>query len=262
MELRDLRGLSGVGVDAYRIVGATPGEHIGLPSPSVTLIVDLGDGLELSEPARTGRRVFRCCLGGMHLVPVTVHHDGTQIGVAVRLAPAAVSALFGLPAGELWTTKIELGDAAPALARRLYDETGAVPHEMRGALARRILGEALGAAVPRTVDPDARRAWRAIVATHGQITVARMVELSGWSARYLAGVFTAEYGVGPKQAARLVRFDHARRQLEAGGSIAAVAADCGYADQSHLTREFAAISGHPPNEFLVVRANEFSGAVG
>jgi AraC-like DNA-binding protein len=48
--------------------------------------------------------------------------------------------------------------------------------------------------------------------------------------------------------------------LETGGAIADVAADCGYADQAHLTREFARITGHPPKEFLAVRASEFSGA--
>ena len=75
--------------------------------------------------------------------------------------------------------------------------------------------------------PDAERAWRLIQHAGGQITVARLVELSGWSARYLTRVFTAEYGVGPKQAARLARFDHARAELETGGAIADVAADCG-----------------------------------
>lgn len=87
-----------------------------------------------------------------------------------------------------------------------------------------------------------------------------MAERSGWSRRRLTTVFTAEYGMGPKQAARLFRFDHARRRLEAGGAIADVAAACGYADQAHLTREFRDFTGHPPREFLTVRAAEFAGA--
>jgi AraC-like DNA-binding protein len=260
VELRHVRGLTGISINPYRIIGAAPGDHLGLPSSTVTLIVDLDGGLSLSEPDRSGRRTFRCCLGGMHLRPVIIHHTGTQIGVAASLSPAAVRALFGLPAAELWTTNIELGDVAPGLARRLYDATGTVPHEERGPVAARIIDEATSVARARAIDPDAERAWRLIQHAGGQITVARLVELSGWSARYLTRVFTAEYGVGPKQAARLARFDHARAELETGGAIADVAADCGYADQAHLTREFARITGHPPKEFLAVRASEFSGA--
>ncbi|GAB08169.1 putative AraC family transcriptional regulator [Gordonia araii NBRC 100433] len=260
MELRDVRGLTGIEVNPYRIVGAEPGEHIGLPSSTVTLIVDLASGLNLSEPEQARVRTFRCCLGGMHLRPVTIHHDGTQIGIALGLDPAAARTLFGVPAGELWSTNIELDAAAPGLARRLYDETGAVPHEQRAAVAKRIVAEVARSSSSPPANPDAEHAWRVIQQTRGAITVAELVERSGWSARRLTGVFTAEYGAGPKQAARLARFDHARERLEAGEAIAAVAFACGYSDQSHLTREFTAIAGHPPREFLAVRAAEFSGA--
>ncbi|QKT05929.1 helix-turn-helix transcriptional regulator [Gordonia sp. X0973] len=260
MELRDVRRLSGVAIHPYRIVGAEPGEHIGLPSSTVTLIVDLDDGLRLSEPGRAGTRVFRTCLGGMHAEPVTIHHEGTQIGVAVSLAPSAVRTVFGLPAAQLWRTNIDLDDVAPGLARRLYDETGAVPHDERAGLAAGIIADAVGPSNGGSGDPDAERAWRLIQRTRGRITVSRLVELSGWSARYLTGVFTNEYGIGPKQAARIARYEHARQQLEAGATIVDAAFACGYSDQAHLTREFAAITGYPPKQFLAVRAAEFSGA--
>lgn len=257
MELRHLRGLT---ITPYRIVGAQPGEHIGLPSSTVTLVVDLDDGLRITESAHAPQRTFRCCLGGMHLEPVTIHHDGSQIGVQLNLDPTAFRTLFAMPAGEVWTTNTELGDAAPALARRLYDETGAVPYEQRAAVTARIIVEEVRSQRAQQADADAQYAWQLIQRTRGRITVAQLVELSGWSARKLTGVFTAEYGVGLKQAARLTRFEHARTRLEGGESIADVAVECGYADQAHLTREFAAITGHPPKEFLRVRAAEFSGA--
>ncbi|GED96422.1 helix-turn-helix domain-containing protein [Gordonia crocea] len=259
MELRDVRRLTpGIDVNAYRIVGAAPGEHIGLPSSTVTLIVDLDDGLRLSEPGSPEPRTFRTCLGGMHLDPVTIHHGGTQIGVAAHLGPAAVRALFGMPAGEFWTTNIELSDAAPGLADRLYESTVEVPHDARAAVARHVLADAVASRPPVRADPDAEQAWRVIQHERGRVTVSNLVAWSCWSARYLTKVFTAEYGIGLKQAARLARFDHARERLESGDPIATVSAVCGYADQAHLTREFAAITGHPPAQFLAVRAAEFS----
>jgi transcriptional regulator GlxA family with amidase domain len=69
----------------------------------------------------------------------------------------------------------------------------------------------------------------------------------GWSRRHLSQRFTDEYGIGPKQTARLVRFQRARDLVAAGTRpLAEVAVDCGYADQAHLTREFCELAGDPP----------------
>ena len=56
----------------------------------------------------------------------------------------------------------------------------------------------------------------------------------------------------PKAYARLLRFQRATEALVAGGEprLAEVAADCGYADQSHLNREFRALAGTTPFSFV------------
>jgi hypothetical protein len=54
----------------------------------------------------------------------------------------------------------------------------------------------------------------------------------GWSARYLTDRFRAEVGLRPKEAARVARFDRARRALKPGTRLADVAAVHGFADQS------------------------------
>ena len=85
----------------------------------------------------------------------------------------------------------------------------------------------------------------------------------GWSPRYLGSRLQAETGLTPKAAARVVRFDRARRLLQrwsastAGGPppvLADLAAGCGYYDQAHLAREFRAFAGCPPTQWL---AEEF-----
>jgi len=77
----------------------------------------------------------------------------------------------------------------------------------------------------------------------------------------------------PKAAARVIRFDRARKLLvrnlasataDAGYRLAHhrlapyrladLAADCGYFDQAHLAREFRALAGCPPSQWL---AEEF-----
>ncbi len=68
----------------------------------------------------------------------------------------------------------------------------------------------------------------------------------GWGGECLWSRFRSQIGVTPKRAAQLARFDHAAHLLAAGHAAAGVAAQSGYADQSHLHREVKAIAGVTP----------------
>ena len=82
-----------------------------------------------------------------------------------------------------------------------------------------------------------------------------MAAETGWSGRHLTSRFRTEIGLTPKAAARVVRFDRARHLLaaNAGGTghhLADLAAACGYFDQAHLAREFRALAGCPPSQWI------------
>ncbi|WP_231703171.1 helix-turn-helix domain-containing protein [Tsukamurella asaccharolytica] len=241
---------------AYDIGVVVPGTHLAVPSPTLTMIIDLGHGLELTGPGLAERTTFRLCLSGMHPTPYVVHHDGLQRGVQVDVRPSLVRALTGAPAAELGGEAVELDDLVPGLAAELYGRTAGAPAGDRESVAAAVL--ARYATSGREVQPDAAAAWAHLAARAGRVTVAELVERSGWSARYLAMKFTAEFGMGIKQAARLMRFDAARRALEAGECPADVAAGAGYADQAHLSREVRAFVGHSPSAYLALRRSEFA----
>ncbi len=60
-------------------------------------------------------------------------------------------------------------------------------------------------------------------------------------------VFREQVGMNPKEYARVVRFQKAMRMLQIGSrDYACIAYHCGYADQSHLIRDFKVMSGHTP----------------
>jgi transcriptional regulator GlxA family with amidase domain len=79
------------------------------------------------------------------------------------------------------------------------------------------------------------------------------------SRRRLSTLFVAELGITPKEAARTMRFTHAVARIGEGVrrsslDLAGVAAECGFADQSHLDREFGAFAGTSPSAWI---AEEF-----
>ncbi|MGH3331891.1 MAG: helix-turn-helix domain-containing protein, partial [Nocardioidaceae bacterium] len=70
-----------------------------------------------------------------------------------------------------------------------------------------------------------------------------------------AAQFKGEYGLTPKQAARVMRFEHSWDLLRmAPRRLADVAATTGYADQAHMTREWRDLAGYTPVEW---RRSEF-----
>lgn len=75
---------------------------------------------------------------------------------------------------------------------------------------------------------------------------------TGLSSRQIERKFKREIGVGPKEFARIVRFQSIIKQASACGSPNwnEIAHSHGYSDQSHLIREFKAFSGSTPSLYV------------
>ena len=83
--------------------------------------------------------------------------------------------------------------------------------------------------------------------------VAQLAEASGLSERKLQRLFSEYVGVSPKWVMRRARLHEAALRVEADGAEsvdwATLAADLGYSDQAHLTRDFTATLGIPPTRY-------------
>jgi len=79
------------------------------------------------------------------------------------------------------------------------------------------------------------------------IPLSRLASECGLSGRHFARAFRGSTGVPQHRWFLNYRVDRAKDLLRAGtSSLVAVAADCGFADQSHFTRVFTAIVGVTP----------------
>jgi AraC-like DNA-binding protein len=248
----DLRGAI-VRWTGYRYDGLTPGSHLGLPSPALTIVIALGapTALAATPDPEQPPTTYGALVGGLHLRPAVIAYGTSMYGMQIDLAPAGARQLLGLPAGELSPAVVDLEDvlgrAAGELRERLHDAGGWRErfHVLATALQRRRQG-----ALP-TTNASIDGAWRRLI-RDPRARVGDVARDVGYSRRRLDQRFQAEYGGTPKQAARLARFDRSRRALQVAGqpALAVVAASAGYYDQAHMAREWNELAGCPPSRWL------------
>ncbi|WP_454195303.1 helix-turn-helix domain-containing protein [Nocardia sp. Marseille-Q1738] len=238
----------------YRMSGFAASIHRGLPSRHMTFIVAIGptiDVVEQTDPRQSPQN-YRCVLSGLQASTALIAHDGYQEGVAVELTPLGCRTLFGMPAAALWDTSVEFADVVGPVGMELWDRLQHAPTwPDRFAACNRVLSAL--ADPDRVVGPELAWAWHTLVRSGGGVAVGPLAEGIGWSRQHLTRRFNREFGSSPKLAARIIRFERARRMLAHTPSyitIAQVAAACGYYDQAHLDRDFADLAGTSPTGWL------------
>lgn len=127
-------------------------------------------------------------------------------------------------------------------------------------LTRHVLAAILvrhGEASTRRVEPRAAGCDRmARVRDHLQahyaddVNVQTLAAIAGLSRAHLTRAFAQHFGVPPHIYLNAVRIRKAQEAMLAGGSLADVAADCGFADQSHFNRRFKGALGVTPAQWL------------
>jgi len=183
--------------------------------------------------------------------PVITETRPGAVFVGVRFRPAAGGQVLGLPLSELRDQRVPLLDihtaglrAARGLPAALQPaEAAAAVLDVAGALiADGTYDPAISAAAALLRDPAAR--------------TEEVAERVGLSERQFRRRAHAAIGYGPKTLQRILRFQRFVRLIDAASEptdLATFAAETGYADQPHLTRECAALSGLTPTVLARVR---------
>jgi transcriptional regulator GlxA family with amidase domain len=92
-----------------------------------------------------------------------------------------------------------------------------------------------------------------ISAHQGNVPMALLGHMTGWSSRHLRRMFHESIGVGPKTFCRIIRFMSAFRILRRNPrpNLLDVALDAGYYDQAHFIHEFEDFYGSSPSTIFV-----------
>src|SRR3954451_6294360 len=192
-------------------------------------------------------RVAELVVAGPDRRPVMsqVEAGGTVVGL--RLRPGVAGRALGLPASELSDERPPLDSVWGRVGAELAERIGS---ERTPRLQRAVLEDAL---LSRRRDMDAPDPLVMAATRRRGLPGSRVRALSialHASERQLLRRFRAAVGYGPKTLDRVLRFQRflSRAPAVAGGEevLAGLAAELGYADQAHLTRECVTLSGLTP----------------
>jgi AraC-like DNA-binding protein len=161
--------------------------------------------------------------------------------VGARFRPGAGGAVLGVPLSELLDQRVDVAELPVIPARRL---PGSLPP---AEALRRVAGIAAELVTEHPPDRLVLEAARQLgrPGERADLVAGRL----GVSERQLRRRCQAAAGYGPRMMMRVLRFRRFLSRIDAAGSaadLAGVAADVGYADQAHLTRESTRLAGLPP----------------
>jgi AraC-like DNA-binding protein len=213
-----------------------------LPDACVDLVWAQGSGVFVAGPD-TGP------------APATLT-PGTVLA-AVRFTPGAGGPALGMPLSALLNQRVDAADLgsepAAALAR--------LPRTVAPDVALRMLVDAAGAMVAeRPADRLVTEGARLLGHTRARVDI--VADRLGVSERQLRRRCQAAVGYGPATLRRVLRFRRFVSWIDADGGmggaaddgdLARVAADLGYADQAHLTRESVRLAGLTPAALIASR---------
>jgi AraC-like DNA-binding protein len=166
-----------------------------------------------------------------------------SVFVGLRFLPGAGAAALGVPLAEVRDQRVDVAELWPRLAQRLGPDLTPV----------QVL-EALTEIAARGGPPDRAVQAGALRLADPRTRVERLAADLGFSERQLRRRFDSAVGYGPKTLQRVLRFRRVLAGLDQRVDLARLAADAGYADQAHLSRECVRLSGLSPTALAATRA--------
>ena len=225
-----------------------------MPDGGVELILDLrNEPKEWREidGDKSTHAVRRSWISGQHIRPIAIEAAQNSCMIGARFRPGGAHAVLALPLSDLNGSVVEMdllwGDTIHELRERLLAATSV---DARFAiLEAALLWHARGRL---EVDRTLACALAQIAARTEPVSIRRMAGEIGVSQRRLVQLFETRVGLKPKLFARVMRFQRVLRRLERTPrpSWSALAAAYGYVDQSHFIRDFRALSGFTPTEYM------------
>jgi AraC-like DNA-binding protein len=237
-----------------------------IPDGAIQIIVDLTETpkkLYAGETSDIAVDFRRAWISGMQQRWIVIEAQQASSMLVIRFRPGGAYAFVHHDADALESSvhplDSVLGDSAVSSLRDRVLAAQTIAAKFTAAEAWLAERAAPDVPVNAAVAYLARRLDRPV-----GLRIRDLAEEVGFTERHLLSLFRRWIGTGPKQYARIARFGHVLGGLSCsspfdpslrGGPLpdpdwAAIAAQFGYADQSHLSHDFRAFAGMTPGDYV------------
>ena len=173
---------------------------------------------------------------------LVLRQKGEMDVTGLRLHPWAAGALGPVP-GQWRNRAVPLADILGAASQTLLDVA-------RSCAALEAFSDAAAAILEPclTIPPvqaDVREHIEALAGGEAR-SIDDLAARAGTSSRTIGRRFERACGLTAGEVIRIQRFGRARAAIKAGAALSDAAADAGYADQAHMTRDFRRLAGATP----------------
>lgn len=222
-----------------------------IPTGNIELVFHRGSPME-----RKGQTIPTTSLSGQSLSFADLIPTGTVNMIAVVFHPFGAKAFFNLPIYELSNLVVSADDLGMESLKKLEDNILNTTND--NDCIRAIESFLIGRLNPLK-EYNHKRMLAAVSTINlcsDDLSVSRLAGTVCLSKKQFERIFSEHVGATPKEFMRIVRFHKALYTLQNNPAMnfTALAYECGYYDQSHMTNEFKLFSGYTPGQYVAICA--------
>jgi AraC-like DNA-binding protein len=234
-----------------KAVGTTPTQAATVPTGMMSLIFHRGNRLRSLHDNELHPRAF---LSGQEKSYANLEYAGQINMLSVVFRPAGARTFFNLPLNKIYNLRVTAGDMEDRDLQKLENALTSTENDR---LCILLIEQFLLKRLTRLAEHNIKRIESSIrLINSGQTDVNRLADAACLSTKQFNRLFSEHVGSNPKEFSLIVRFQRALHTLEARPqtSLTALAHECGYFDQSHMIKDFKALSGYTPGEYIAACA--------
>lgn len=222
-----------------------------VPTGMMSLLFHRGNQLFSVYDNALHPRVF---LSGQERTFTDLKYNGQVNIISVVFRPVGARAFFNLPVDRTTGLRLTAEELEDNELRELEKTIISTADDQ---MCIRLIEKFLFRRLRKPATYNLKRIDSAIrLINAGEDEITRLANAACMSTKQFTRVFSEHTGAHPKEFSRVVRFQRALHLLENSVhlNMAALACECGYFDQSHMIRDFKALSGYTPGEYLAACA--------
>lgn len=220
-----------------------------VPCGMMNLIFHRGNRLLSIHDNELHPRTF---LSGHEKSFADLKYSGQVNMISVVFRPAGTKAFFNLPLNRIHNLRVTAGEMEDKELAALEHSLTSTEEDYACIL---LIEQFLLKRLSHLAEHNLKRIEATIqLINSGQTDVALLADAACLSTKQFQRIFSEHVGSNPKEFSRTIRFQRALHTLgiRPNTSLTTLAYECGYFDQSHMIKEFKALSGYTPSEYITI----------